>query len=355
MANSAKVAQRLASLPSLGGYEEERAPSCCLLVRDGRLSVVEASSSSLDRMGLRVYPHYHLTTQHALAVTRTLATLHAHACCANAAGGELTSSAADSVNTKEVKAVVEMSKCPAKGGSQGKIKCFIEEELEEECNGECGDRLTNEITNVDICQSNISILRHLLANKRENTQIVRKLATLDDDLSTLVDFMKFSSAVCKKWVASVGAISMCDIWVGGEDCDTSTLAIRLRGGRSLRAPPLRDAAWTWLTLMDPTNLRERYTELCNEYCSAFNLEYHRLITGSIGAGADVEEVLSYFDVMRDLGESFLHAFFTFVHKLVLSHTWCLDRGLHKANADQRIVPVLEFLIDNGIIGAIFVA
>lgn len=345
MVEPTNIEARLAALPKPGCPEvgEAGPPSICLLFRSGRSSVVPASSRTLDSMGLVPYPHMDLTTQHALSITRALATLHAHAM-----GTSAVKRNDRSINgSLELRDMCVFSKCPS--------TLYAEKECAmtkvEECNGECGDILTAEITQAEVTISNLTILSEYLKNSVQHSHIVRQLNSLSTDVSTLMDFIQFSSAVSKKWVTSIGPISISDVWISTDDEDDA-IAIRMRGGKALRAPPLRDAAWVWLTLMDPINLRDRYSELCDEYCNAYNASYHRM---TAEPGQPVQELLSYFDVMRDLGESFLHAFFTYLHKFVSSSTWFMDHELYEENASIRIASVLEFLMENGIIGNIFIA
>ena len=240
------------------------------------------------------------------------------------------------------------SKCPSLVHNEEK-ECLMAKV--EECNGECGDILTAEVTQTEIAKANLSILKNRLDSFPEHSNVGRQLDNLKSDLNTLMEFIQFSSAVSKKWVPSVGPVGISDIWVPRDD-EGGELAIRLRGGTSLRAPPLRDSAWIWLTLMEPDNLRSRYTELCDEYCNAFNSGHHKLMAEP---GQPVEEILSYFDVMRDLGESFLHAFFTFLHKFTVSGSWYMDRRLFEDESIERTAALIQFLIENGIVGNIFIA
>lgn len=346
MVEPTNIEARLAALPKPGSPEvgEDGSPSMCLLFRSGRTSIIPATSDTLFKMGLQPYPRLDLTTQHALSITRALATLHAHA-----AGTSAAKRNDRSINgSLEIRDMYVYSKCPS-ASYIGDTPCKMGEV--EECNGECGDVLTAEITQLDVAKNNLSILGNFLKATEQHAHVVRQLTNLETDLSTLMDFIQFSSAVSKKWIASIGPISACDIWVSPEE-EQDIIGIRLRGGPSLRAPPLRDAAWVWLTLIEPLILRERYSELCDEYCNAFNSAYHRL---TAEPGQPVQEVMSYFDVMRDLGESFLHAFFTLLHKFVSSGTWYLDRQLYGENGPSRMAAVLEFLIENGIVGNIFIA
>ena len=339
------IEQRLAALPKPGSPEvgEDGPPSTSLLFKNGRASVIASSSHTLEEMDLIPYPHLHLTTQHALTITRALATLHANS---SSEGADRRLDGFIGGGDYEVKDKYMYSKCPA-AMYAGEKECPMAQI--EECNGECGDVLTAEVTQNEVARANLSILTDRLRSNADHTNIVRHLDSLETDLGTLMEFIQFSSAVSKKWVASVGPISACDIWINENDEDQ--IAIRLRGGTSLRAPPLRDAAWIWLTLIDPETLRTRYTELCDEYCNAFNAAHHRL---TAAPGQPVEEIISYFDVMRDLGESFLHAFFTFLHKFTVSGTWYLDRKLYEEEGIARTAAIIQFLIENGIVGNIFI-
>ena len=172
-------------------------------------------------------------------MTRLLATLHAHAnynseedATANAADVNDTNADVNIINADvnvtnadanvananinvnnadvNVRTMTNMSKCPAKMTDS---TCLIEDISEGQCNGECGDRLTSEITNLDSTSINIQILSHFLSNFDTHSNIVRQLNNLDSDIGTLLDFIKFSSAVCKKWVASVGPIGISDVWI----------------------------------------------------------------------------------------------------------------------------------------------
>ena len=340
----------MAALPKASSPEvgEDGSPTTSLIFKNGKTSVISSSSETLKQMGLAPYPRLHLNTQHALMITRALATLHAHSV------GNVDDTINDCIvnGNHDVKDKYVYAKCPTSMAS-GQNECLMDKT--EECNGECGDKLTSEITRLDITLSNLHILLDRMRGNNSYTNVVRQLSNLEVDVKTLVDFIQFSSAISKKWVASVGPISACDIWIKDSPDDDDMddfIAIRLRGGTSLRAPPLRDAAWVWLTLIEPSALRDRYSELCEEYCTAFNAAHHRL-TGE--PGQPTEEILSYFDIMRDLGECFLHAFFTLLHKYVVSGTWYVDRELYKPEGLARVVAIIEFLIENGIIGNIFVA
>ncbi|KAK4289388.1 hypothetical protein Pmani_037632, partial [Petrolisthes manimaculis] len=211
------------------------------------------------------------------------------------------------------------------------------------------DRWTAQISRLHLVESNLTIMVDALTNtlgREERT--VGRLEALKSDLPTLTQFLQFSSAMQPTRVPSVGPVLIRDVWIPSHEVEEDVIAIRLRGGNKLDAPPLRDATWVWLTLLEGETLRERYIELCDDYCNAFNKVLLRREASSI-----VEE-LSYFDVMRDLGENFLHAFLTIIHKFVVSGTWFFDRGLHTDEGIQSLVDVISFLVDNGIVGSIFV-
>ncbi|KAK3862391.1 hypothetical protein Pcinc_031739 [Petrolisthes cinctipes] len=172
------------------------------------------------------------------------------------------------------------------------------------------------------------------------TAQISRLHLVESNLTIMVDALTNTLGREERTVGRLEALNQQE--------EEDVIAIRLRGGNKLDAPPLRDATWVWLTLLEVETLRERYIELCDDYCNAFNKVLLRREASSI-----VEE-LSYFDVMRDLGENFLHAFLTIIHKFVVSGTWFFDRGLHTDEGIQSLVDVISFLVDNGIVGSIFV-
>ncbi|XP_018014285.1 uncharacterized protein LOC108671290 isoform X2 [Hyalella azteca] len=346
MAEPTNIEERLAALPKPGSFDiDDEVPNTCIIFRSGRPRVIKATSSDdLYRQGLQPYPRKDLTTHHALLVTRALASLHAHCSVLQKDGLDL-----PNPNVAELRDIARFAKCPT--AASGKSECSMAKV--EVCNGECGDALTSEVTQVDIANANLDILIHRLHANPDNGHIRNRLANLRSDLPTLMDFIRFSSAVSKKWMVSVGPISTCDVWINRHNEEDDIVALRLRGGTSLRAPPLRDAAWVWLTLLEPSMLRERYTELCDAYCLTYNSTHHRLV--STDSEQEPEELLTYFDLMRDLGESFLHAFLTFLYKFVVSKTWFVDRELYLPSGITRTTEILQYLIDNGIVGSIFIA
>ncbi|KAF2362097.1 hypothetical protein FHG87_007147 [Trinorchestia longiramus] len=346
MAEPTNIEERLAALPKPGSMAalEDEAPKTCIIFRGGRPRVHTATSDDLYRRGLKPYPRKDLTTLHAHLVTRALASLHAHSSVIQEDHTDL-----PNPNSPELRDIARFAKCPT--AASGNLECSMAKV--EVCNGECGDALTSEITQPNIANANLDILLEKLKPHAEYDHIRSHLTNLRSDLATLMDFIRFSSAISKKWMVSVGPICCSDVWVNQTNEEEDVVALRLRGGSSLRAPPLRDAAWVWLTLLHPDVLRERYTELCDTYCLAFNSTHHRLTSSD--PDRLPEELMSYFDVMRDLGESFLHAFLAVLHKFVVSKTWFLDRELHTPAGTTRMAEILQYLIDNGIVGSIFIA
>ncbi|XP_045125292.1 uncharacterized protein LOC123512780 isoform X1 [Portunus trituberculatus] len=308
---------------------ESSPPTHALLYQGGSVSLTTASASQLASRGLVPYPHVYLTTEHALTVTRALATLHAHT---------LIDRKAANVDTLQEK--------PALNAPSSETS---EEESEDKPSNV--DKWTAQITQLGLVDANLSVMVDALGNTQANERTVRRLEALRGDLPTLTQFLQFASVMQTTRVPSVGPVCIGDVWVPevepveGEE----VVAIRLRGGKDLQAPPLRDAAWSWLTLLSGETLRDRYMELCDDYCNAFN----KALLRREAAGGSVEE-LSYFDVMRDLGENFLHAFLTVIHKFVVSGKWFFDRQLHTNEGLVALVDLVSFLVDNGIVGSIFV-
>lgn len=304
-------------------------PTHALLYQGGSVSLIPATASQLMSRGLIPYPHVYLTTEHALTVTRALATLHAHTLIDRKAGE----------TSEEKPAVNEPSAETSEEGTEENAKPSIV------------DKWTAQITQLGLVDANLSVMVDALGNTQANERTVRRLEALRGDLPTLTQFLQFASVMQTTRVPSVGPVCVGDVWipevepVEGEE----VVAIRLRGGKDLQAPPLRDAAWSWLTLLSGETLRDRYMELCDDYCNAFN----KALLRREAAGGSVEE-LSYFDVMRDLGENFLHAFLTVIHKFVVSGKWFFDRQLHTNEGLVALVDLVSFLVDNGIVGSIFV-
>ncbi|XP_047477348.1 uncharacterized protein LOC125030970 isoform X1 [Penaeus chinensis] len=328
---------------------EDGAPDHALLYRGGVISIIEAKASELLSRGFGPYPHVNLTTEHALIVTRALATLHARAMVTEATSENKVQGKALAGSTP-----VAESTSPSEdtvGGEDGDPAEEKEEQSSQHRIAEAGcvkDRWTAQVSQLHIVESNLSILVDALQNLGSNQRTVRRLEALRSDLPTLTQFLQFASAMQSCRIPSVGPVQVTDVWVPIGEEDEEVVAIRLRGGKALDAPPLRDAAWVWLTLLGGETLRDRYMELCDEYCNSFNKALLRL-----EAANQVEE-MSYFDVMRDLGENFLHAFITVLHKFVVSGSWYFDRQLHTEEGMQALVEVISFLVDNGIVGSIFV-
>lgn len=327
---------------------EDGAPDHALLYRGGVISIIEAKASELLSQGFGPYPHVNLTTEHALIVTRALATLHARTMVTEASSEKKVQTKALSGNT-----TVAESTSPSEAviGEEEKDAVEKEEQSSQDRIAEAGcvkDRWTAQVSQLHIVESNLSILVDALQNLGSNQRTVRRLEALRSDLPTLTQFLQFASAMQTCRIPSVGPVQVTDVWIPEGEEEEEVVAIRLRGGKALDAPPLRDAAWVWLTLLGGEILRERYMELCDEYCNSFNKALLRL-----EAANQVEE-MSYFDVMRDLGENFLHAFITVLHKFVVSGSWYFDRQLHTEEGMQALVEVISFLVDNGIVGSIFV-
>ncbi|XP_045624026.1 uncharacterized protein [Procambarus clarkii] len=328
---------------------EGSSPDHALLYRGGVVTVIQATSADLASQGLSPYPHVHLTTEHALSVTRALATLHAHTLIKQAKQSKRSwgSSSQIKQTEREVHSATSATTDAEESNTGESNDAKSCRPVERGC---VNDKWTAQVSRLNIVEANLSILVDTLQNTGSNERTVRRLEALQSDLPTLTQFLQFASAmqICK--VPSVGPVCTRDIWIRpqeGEE-DEDMIAIRLRGGQEMESPPLRDAAWVWLTLLEGETLHDRYMELCDDYCNAFNKVLLRQ-----EATSDVEE-LSYFDVMRDLGENFLHAFITIIHKFVVSGTWFFDRQLHTEEGLQSLVEVINFLVDNGIVGSIFV-
>lgn len=330
--------------PEVG--EDITSPQRALLYRGGVVSTISAGAAELTSRGMMSYPHVNLTTEHALIVTRALATLHAHT---------LIEQKKINKNSQATDTTKHEAKTNQSTVSQTTGDDRNEKRVEASSSGsptvEAGcvkDRWTAQITQLQIVESNLSIMVNALKGSEGNERTIRRLEALQTDLPTLTQFLQFASAMQTQRILSVGPVLVGDIWIPDHEEDEEVIAIRLRGGSELEAPPLRDAAWVWLTLLGGEVLRDRYMELCDDYCNAFNKALLRQ-----EAASDVEE-MSYFDVMRDLGENFLHAFITIIHKFVVSGIWFFDRQLHTDEGLRALADVISFLVDNGIVGSIFV-
>ncbi|XP_068249277.1 uncharacterized protein [Palaemon carinicauda] len=319
-----------------------------LIYRGGTVTVIEADANALATRGLSLYPHVNLTTEHALTITRALATLHANTLTVqNSSKDEMEpqnqkDQVIDSDTTTDTSSNYSEEKTSTEGDTNSSNRIPVVEP------GCVKDPWTAQITRLHVVESNLSVLVDALQCSGSNQRTVRRLEALSSDLPTLTQFLQFASAMQTQRIPSVGPICMKDVWIASDDEEEEVLAVRFKGGKDLQGPPLRDAAWVWLTLLGGEMLRERYMELCDEYCNAFNKVLLRQ-----EAPSNIEE-MSYFDVMRDLGENFLHAFLTILHKFVVSGTWFFDRQLHTDDGLQALVDVISFLIDNGIVGSIFV-
>ncbi|XP_042225834.1 uncharacterized protein LOC121868895 isoform X1 [Homarus americanus] len=323
-------------------------PTHALLYRGGVVTVIKANSTGLTSRGLTPYPHVNLTTEHALTVTRTLATLHANTCIEQEKlnKNSQSASATQMRNTEsEILSTASTTTGTGESSTKEKIDTSSDNPVERVC---VKDKWTAQISQLEIVESNLSIMVDTLQSSGSNERTVRRLEALQSDLPTLTQFLRFASAMQTCKIPSVGPVCVGDIWIKPQDEEEDIVAIRLRGGPELESPPLRDAAWVWLTLLGADTLRDRYMELCDDYCNAFNKVLLRQDVTS-----RVEEI-GYFDVMRDLGENFLHAFMTIIHKFVFSGTWFFDRQLHTDEGLQALVDVISFLVDNGIVGSIFV-
>lgn len=324
-------------------------PNHALLYRGGIAAIIQATSSDLTSRGLIPYPHINLTTEHALTVTRALATLHVNTLIQQTKSKEK-SQAASSTQIKkpecEIQSAASITMDPEENGTEDRVKASSSRAVEAGC---VKDKWTAQVSRLNIVESNLSIMVNALQSSGGNERTIQRLEALQSDLPTLTQFLQFASAMQTHRVPSVGPVHVGDIWITEEgEEEEEVVVIRLRGGQDLDGPPLRDAAWIWLTLLGGDTLRERYMELCDDYCSAFNKALlHQEST------YEVEEI-SYFDVMRDLGENFLHAFLTIIHKFVVSGNWFFDRHLHTEEGLQALVDVISFLVDNGIVGSIFV-
>lgn len=343
------------SVPELSGVAEVGAgpevgengpPDHALLYQGGAVTLIPATPSQLSSRGLVPYPHVYLTTEHALALTRALATLHAHTLIDRNLGTHSSLTSFDTPKEEpqdvlshpaELEVPVESHPLTPSEG-EGAKPCQV-------------DKWTAQISQLSVVDANLSVMVDAMGATRGSDRTVRRLEALRGDLPTLTQFLQFASAMQTTRVPSVGPVCIGDVWVPEVEAaeDEEMVAVRLRGGAGLQAPPLRDAAWAWLTLLSGDTLRDRYMELCDDYCSAFN----KALLRREAAGAAVEE-LSYFDVMRDLGENFLHAFLTVIHKFVVSGKWFFDRQLHTEEGLVALVDLVSFLVDNGIVGSIFV-
>lgn len=323
-------------------------PDHVLLYRGGTATIIHASSSDLTSRGLMPYPHLNLTTEHALIVTRALATLHVNTLI-RAKSKEKVKVPSTTCSEKieiAMQSTASITVDSEESGKDDKVKASSSRTVEAGC---VKDKWTAQVSRLNIVESNLSIMVDALQSSGSNERTIRRLEALQSDLPTLTQFLQFASAMQTQRIPSVGPVHAGDIWIKEqEEEDEEIVAIRLRGGQELEGPPLRDAAWIWLTLLGGDTLRERYMELCDDYCNAFNKALlHQEST------FDVEEI-SYFDVMRDLGENFLHAFLTIIHKFVVSGNWFFDRHLHTEEGLLALVDVISFLVDNGIVGSIFV-
>ena len=325
------------TFPEVG---EGRPPKTAMLYHGGVIEIIKGDSASLYNRGFEPYPSSYLTTNHALVLTRALAAFHA------ISFKEKDIESSQLIEENADKDIINRDECC---GKLDETECS-DDELSEKPKKSYQDRWTAEISRLELVQSNLEILCNRLRCRGHNPRTVQKLEALQSDLPTLTQFLQFASAMQNNRSKSVGPIGICDVWVNKDDNveDEETVVIRLRGGPDLKSPHLRDAAWLWLTLLTPDMLRDRYMELCGVYCDHYNNTLRK-----IGAFPEEEE-LSFFNVMQDLGENFLHAFLTIVHKFVLSGNWYMDRQLHTQEGLQALADVISFLVDNGIIGSIFV-
>lgn len=294
-------------------------PTEALLFRGGSVKPISGRSSDLANGGFKPYEEPYLNTQFAIAVTKALASLHA---LLRARG------------TKRLQQRKDRSPPPPK-----------KQDLLDQ------DIWTAQVSRASLVSSNLSIMCSQFEHENVSPRVIRKLDSLQQDISTFAQFLHFASTMqTESRLQSVGPICMCDIWLPTESSEEEgdTLVIRLRGGSHLQAPPLRDVTWIWLTLLQPQLLQDRYIELCESYCSSFNGALKRM------DGEKSVQELTLFDVMRDLGDSFLHGFLTIVHKFTVSGVWPLDRRLYTSEGIHAIAESIGFLVDNGIIGSFFV-
>lgn len=347
------------AVPELSGVAETAAgpevgesgpPDHALLYQGGAVTLIPATPSQLTSRGLVPYPHVYLTTEHALTLTRALATLHAHTLIDRHTGAHssLTSFDTHKVEPQDFASPQAQFEIPLEAPPAPATLTASEGEGTAPSKV---DKWTAQISQLKVVDANLSVMVDAMGAVRGSERTVRRLEALRNDLPTLTQFLQFASAMQTTHVPSVGPVCIGDVWVPEVEAaaDEEVVAVRLRGGSGLQAPPLRDAAWSWLTLLSGDTLRDRYMELCDDYCSAFN----KALLRREAAGAAVEE-LSYFDVMRDLGENFLHAFLTVIHKFVVSGKWFFDRQLHTDEGLAALVDLVSFLVDNGIVGSIFV-
>lgn len=377
-------------------------PDHALIYRGGAATICPARPSDLTAQGLEAYPRERLTTEHALLVTRALATLHADTLIRQASrlgqGNEghentdrpedkstksdddtnssvrndtsLNSNNTDERLSNDTHNYEDDSRSNNDERSNDGIRSNDDRSNNDDLSsndrsrngagstnegrplvepGCVKDRWTAQISRLHVVKSNLTIMVNALTlalGGEERT--VRRLEALRSDLPTLTQFLQFASAMQTTRIPSMGPILIRDVWISSQEDEEDVIAIRLRGGSELKGPPLRDASWVWLTLMGGETLRARYTELCDDYCNAFNKAVLR------HEAADTVAEMSYFDVIQDLGENFLHSFLTIIHKFVVSGTWFFDRGLHTDEGIQSLVDVISFLVDNGIVGSIFI-
>lgn len=330
---------------------ESNTSSHALLYQGGTVTIIKANAHDLATRGLTVYPHVNLTTEHALTITKAFATLHADTLIAQKSKGKentTNDSLQETPGSENSQCTDQSLNCHTDENSDSERHQSLSDKIHLVEPGCVKDRWTAQVTRLHLAESNLSILVDALHHSGSNQRTVRRLEALQSDLPTLTQFLQFASAMQTERIPSVGPICMKDVWISNRHEEEEVLAVRFRDGKELQGPPLRDVAWVWLTLLGGEILRERYMELCDDYCSAFNKALlHQ------EAASQIEEI-SYFDVMRDLGENFLHAFLTILHKFVVSGTWFFDRQLHTEDGLQSLVDVISFLVDNGIVGSIFV-
>ncbi|RXG70752.1 hypothetical protein Avbf_05094 [Armadillidium vulgare] len=305
--------------------EEGRSPSKALYFKKGSVSLISGSSSSLEKRGFKPFDDTHFNTQFALAVTEALATFHGILC---SKGIRNLKNAGENSHNNERRNKLSTIQCDDLN-SESSVSDYID------CKSFASiDPWTSQISNHSLIVANLSIMVSQFRTENISPRIIHKLECLKNDVHMFSKFIQFASAMqMEKCLQSIGPISMCDIWVpktSTVEGQLETLIIRLRGGPDLQAPPMRDITWIWLTLLRPEILHDRYTELCESYYTSFNNTVKRH-----NSSQSIEE-LTLFDVMRDLGDSFLHAFLTIVHKFTLSGVWCLDRQLHTSEGIRSI-------------------
>ncbi|CAL4067265.1 unnamed protein product, partial [Meganyctiphanes norvegica] len=304
-----------------------------MILSSGSSKIIEADDEELNAQGLKPYPHMYLTTQHILTLTKSLATMHAQILSKGKVSKSVQEVCSNSASRNS------MANVSIANENKNTTPEVCQPQLENNQVNVLKDKWTAQVTHLETVDTDMEIVVDVLKNANSSPRTIKKLEALRSDLPTLTQFLQFASSIQTRMVPCIGPIGINDIYLNeNEEGEIISMAVRLRtGDEEMKGPVLRDISWLWLTLLEATTLRDRYMELCNEYCSSFNKTFSHLIKSG-----DCEE-LSYFDVMRDLGENFLHAFLTIVHKFVSSNTWFFDRRLHTTEGLISLVDIFSFL------------